>query len=110
MEEELLKKYNSLKNVEKNKTDELAKIKNEVTTLKAIVETTDKKIVSDFEFWYDVMKRKLEYTIKTGNELTTSSKMNESSGFNKSNGVLQEYTEKMNKTNTSLRSNLNNFK
>ena len=107
MEDELLKKFTSQRQIEKSKHEQLAKLYNEINTLKSLIEANDKKMRSDFEFWYQVMKKKLEYETKNGKiELIKTNNSLTNSVLREGND-LQHYSERFNKTRSMIMTEIN---
>lgn len=65
-EDLLLNEYSKIKTLEKQEQNTLKTLHDEIKSIKTLIETNEKKRAKDFEYWYEVMIKKLEWENKYG--------------------------------------------
>ncbi len=99
LEEELLSKFVTNKQQFSIKSDIIKMLYKEIDTMKATLEANNKKMQSEFEFWFNIMKKKYEYENKYGKIDVVKD--------NNANSDLQYYADRFNKTKSLINQELN---
>lgn len=94
MEDEKYNEYTQVKIIERKKLTELKALHDEVKSLQSMIDANDKKMTLDFDFWYDIMKKKYEWESKNGKKIDLN-------GTNKTINTINS-----NNTNTNTNTNI----
>jgi hypothetical protein len=99
-----LNNYSKLKVEDKQKYDVMQKIVNEIKTTETIVDSYEQTRTKNFEFWFDTMKKKIEYESKFG-KVQMEINMNMNNNTNNNSSMI---TSTDLKNNNYIKNNINN--
>ena len=89
-EEELMKQFTSMKQVEKSQKEQLKSLHGEIKTMETVDNNFDITRIKHFEFWSEVMIKKFDFEAKYGKINLNNGTSIVSSTNSRSNSVLNE--------------------
>ena len=89
-EEELMKQFTSMKQIEKGQKEKLKSLHSEIKTMETVDNNFDITRIKNFEFWSEIMMKKIDFESKYGKIKLNNGSSIVSSTNSRSNSILNE--------------------
>ena len=89
-EEELMKQFTSMKQIEKGQKEKLKSLHSEIKTMETVDNNFDITRIKNFEFWSEIMMKKIDFESKYGKINLNNGSSIVSSTNSRSNSILNE--------------------
>ena len=89
-EEELMKQFTSMKQIEKGQKEKLKSLHSEIKTMETVDNNFDITRIKNFEFWSEIMMKKIDFESKYGKINLNNGSSIISSTNSRSNSILNE--------------------